>query len=166
MQNSRRDTLPAPWTAQPITWAGGIIGVGFARETDLLLVATHDGRGVVNCLTGEMIARDRDPSFLLDEKTRKVPGIGPLAGEEIVIAGKIYGGTLSNKTKDGWVLRGELSNRSDDSIWLLPPIDDVNTITRPMLFTGFIPEIRVFGFSPTGRCFIIGTGAEVFSFAR
>lgn len=90
-------------------------------------------------------------------------GIGPLAGQEILIAGGIYGGALAKATDDGWRLEGELSNSSDDKIQLLPPID---IDCEPRTFTGFIPEPRVFGFSPTGRSFVIGTGAEVFTFAR
>lgn len=81
-----------------------------------------------------------------------------------MIAGPIYGGTLPTETQDGWRLSGRLTNSSDDILILLPPADQ--TGGRPTTFTGFFPEVRVFGFSPTGRSFVIGTEAEVYIFAR
>lgn len=137
--------------------------MGFAEDTDLLLVATHDGRGVIDCITGQLVARDPDPSFTFDEERRTVEGIGPLAGKGITIAGVIYGGALPHETDDGWRLMGYLSNSSDDLVQLLPPSGAPGEMAT---FTDFVPEVRVFGFSPTGRSFVIGTGAEVFTFAR
>lgn len=151
------------WPTRHVIRAGGLFGVGFANGSDLLLIATQDGRGVVDCISGELLARDPDPLFSFDEHSRRAEGIGPIAGQEILIAGEIYGGTLPRSTDDGWRLDGELSNNSDDEIQLIAPI---GTVGEPGMFTGFIPEIRVFGFSPTGRSFVIGTGAEVFTFAR
>jgi hypothetical protein len=104
--------------------------------------------------------------FPFDEQSRKVPGIGPPAGFEVVIAGEVYGGTLPNGTADGWGLQGELSNSSDDILWLMPPGSGPGVLKEPTMFTDFIPEMRVFGFSPTGRSFVIGTGAEILIFAR
>lgn len=151
------------WPARHIVRAGGLFGVGFAANTDLLLVATHAGRGVIDCVSGELVARDRDPSFPFDEQSRRAEGIGPIGGQEIPLAGEIYGGTLSHETNDGWRLVGQLSNNSDDVIQLIAPI---GTSNEAGTFTGFVPEVRAFGFSPTGRSFVIATGAEVFTFAR
>lgn len=137
--------------------------MGFAAVSDLLLVATHDGRSVIDCATGELLARDADPFFSFDESKRTAKGIGPLAEQEILIAGPIYGGALPDRTQDDWRLSGHLTDSSNDVLTLLPPTNDASA---PSSFTGFIPEIRVFGFSPTGRSFIIGTGAEVYTFAR
>jgi hypothetical protein len=151
------------WPIRHIVRAGGLFGVGFGDRSDLLLIVTHDGRGVIDCISGELIARDPDPSFPFDEHTRKAEGIGPMADQDILIAGEIYGGALLRQTGDGWRLQGELLNNSDDEIQLLAP---VGTTDEPRKFTGFVPEVRVFGFSPTGRSFVIATGAEVFTFAR
>lgn len=156
-------TAALPWVSRHIVRAGGLIGVGFAAASDLLLVATHDGRGVVDCVTGELLARDHDPLFPFDEDRRTAQGIGPLADQEISIAGPIYGGALPTQTQDGWRLSGPLTNSSDNVVTLLPPPDNAG---EPSTFTGFVPEVRVFGFSPTGRSFVIGTGAEVYTFAR
>ena len=153
---------PLPWKSHPLVRSGGLVGAGFADDTDMLLVVTHDGRGVIDCLSGTLIARDSDPDFPLDEDSLKVAGIGPLAGQQITIAGEIYGGSLLNTTNDGWALTGKLTNSSNDVVTLAPPPDTGDDFK----FTDFIPEIRVFGFSPTGRSFIIGTGADVSIFAR
>lgn len=162
MSNSQ-STAATPWPSRHTVRAGGLIGVGFGVASDLLLVATHDGRGVVDCATGKLLARDDDPLFHFDEDTRAAQGVGPLADEEIIIAGPIYGGTLPLETQDGWRLSGRLTNSSDDVVTLLPPTEH---ISEPSTFTGFVPEVRLFGFSPTGRSFVIGTGAEVYIFAR
>lgn len=161
---SKSQKIPAtPWASRHIVRAGGLIGVGFGAASDLLLVATHDGRGVVDCATGELLARDDDPLFKFDEDTRTTQGVGPLADQEVIIAGPIYGGTLTTETQDGWRLSGRLTNSSDDVVTLFPPTEETS---EPSTFTGFVPEVRLFGFSPTGRSFVIGTGAEVYTFAR
>ncbi len=157
------DDADSRWPTRHIIRAGGLFGVGFANGSDLLLIATHDGRGVVDCVSGEMIARDPDPAFPFDEDSREAEGIGPIAGQQILIAGEVYGGSLSQATEDGWRLTGQLSNSSEDKIQLFAP---AGAPDEASIFTGFVPEIRVFGFSPTGRSFVIGTGAEVFIFAR
>lgn len=156
-------TAATPWVSRHLVRVGGLIGIGFAADSDLLLVASHDGRGVIDCVTGELLARDDDPLFPFDEDTQMVYGVGPLADQEVRIAGPVYGGTLPTETQDGWSLLGGLTNSSDDAVVLLPPTAQGG---EPHTFTGFVPEVRVFGFSPTGRSFVIGTGAEVYTFAR
>ena len=142
--------------------AGGLVAVGFGEGSDLALVVTHDGRGLIDCLTGEKVARDA-ATIYPDEQTFRIEGIGPLAGTSVATAG-IDGGELRLETDDGWLLDGRLSNSSDDEIRLLPPKPSEST--EPAIFAGFMPEVRVYGFSPTGRSFIIATGAEVFVYAR
>ena len=161
-----RSVPPAPWKSLGVVLTGGLIGVGFAENSDLLLVVTHDGRGVIDCTTGIRVARDRSPDFDFGENDRSVEGVGPLAGTNVCVAGSIYGGALPPVTDDGWVLEGILTNRSDDLIRLLPPTRGEASTDAVTEFTDFVPEVRVFGFSPTGNSFVIGTGADVSVFAR
>lgn len=155
--------LPEPWRQRGTVMTGGLVGVGFGEGSDLALVVTHNGRGLIDCLRGERVARD--PMVIYpDAETLHVEGIGALAGVTIAIAG-IEGGELCRRTGDNWVLDGEITNSSDDMIRLVPPTATAHS-SRPAIFTNFVPEVRTFGFSPTGRSFVIATGAEVFVFAR
>lgn len=151
----------SPWELRATVMAGGLVGVGFGHDSDFLLIVTHDGRGVVDCATGLKIARDRAAVYP-DEQTLEIEGVGPLTGLTIRVAG-IFGGALCTRTPDGWQLEATLTNSSDDLLRLLPPEPGS---AGPLLFTGFVPEVRAAGFSPTGRSFVIATGAEVFVFAR
>jgi hypothetical protein len=49
---------PPPWIASAVHAIGGLTEIGFADDTDLLLVVSHQGRGVLDCHTGQRIARD------------------------------------------------------------------------------------------------------------
>ncbi|MGW4027238.1 hypothetical protein ACWEEL_38775, partial [Streptomyces sp. NPDC005009] len=60
---------PAPW--RPVfeytygVAVGGLLGIGFATHPDsghdLVMVVSSDGHGLFDAVTGEKIARDRDP---------------------------------------------------------------------------------------------------------
>ncbi|CAL9278235.1 hypothetical protein SUDANB5_06766 [Streptomyces sp. SudanB5_2050] len=76
-QRALRDRLlAAPVIAPPAPWrpvfdyaygvpVGGLLGIGFASHPasgrDLVMVVSHDGHGLFDAVTGEKIARDRDP---------------------------------------------------------------------------------------------------------
>ena len=73
---------------------GGLTDLGFSKSSPYLLVISSQGRGVIDCQTGEKVARDYDemgdwfnPQQLLCQ------GIGPLASEWIQTCG-INGGGL------------------------------------------------------------------------
>ena len=80
---------PAPWGRRQGTWiVGGALQVGYAEDSDLLLVLSHAGRGVFDCLTGEKVARDRDKDpGTFDLRKLTVRGFGPLEGRIIRTAG-------------------------------------------------------------------------------
>lgn len=106
-QQQRRDRfLAAPVMPAPSSWrlvleapVGGLQGIGFAADpisgNDLVMVVSLDGHGLFDAFTGEKIARDRDPDP--DSSTPDAdpdlacPGLGPLAGQRIRIAG-LFGG--------------------------------------------------------------------------
>src|SRR5437588_3377906 len=78
---------------------GGLTEIGFTPDTPLLLVVSHQGRGVIDCETGERVARD--PSAVYPDwfdKTRIAAlGIGPLADRWISVFG-----LAGDATADGW----------------------------------------------------------------
>jgi hypothetical protein len=82
---------------------GGLTEVGFGDDSDLLLIVSSQGRGVVDCRTGERVARDRaDPDdSWYDERRLLAEGIGPLEGKTIRLAG-LHGGGLLNCGQQGW----------------------------------------------------------------
>src|SRR5579884_2349605 len=101
---------PPPWKRLAYWPVGGLICVGYAADSDLLLVITHSGRGVFDCARNEKVARDYDALYEhIDPVHLTAKGIGPLTGESIRIAG-IYGGGLTRRTHDHWRLEELLTD--------------------------------------------------------
>lgn len=102
---------PAPWTAvsENRTPIGGLQGIGFGIHPDaghdLVMVVSTAGHGLFDAVTGEKIARDRDPdpetSTPDDARDLACPGLGPLKGTRVRIAG-LFGGGLHSTSGDGW----------------------------------------------------------------
>jgi hypothetical protein len=97
--------LPAlpPWKLMGSHAIGGLTEVGFADNTDLLLIVSRQGRGVIDCRTGQRVAHDRtepDDNWY-DERRLRALGSGPLEGSLIRLAG-LHGGGLLNCGRDGW----------------------------------------------------------------
>ncbi len=107
--------MPAPEPWRPVldrrTPVGGLLGIGFAVDPDsghdLVMVVSRDGHGLFDAVTGEKVARDRDPDP--DTSTPDAspeltcPGLGPIEGTPVRIAG-LFGGGLHSTTPDGWTL--------------------------------------------------------------
>jgi hypothetical protein len=51
---------PSPWRRTGSFAIGGLTDVGFGAHSDLLLVISHQGRGVFDCLSGVRVARNND----------------------------------------------------------------------------------------------------------
>lgn len=116
----RERFLAVPETSPPAPWGpvldrripiGGLLGIGFAVAPDtghdLVMVISVDGHGLFDTVTGEKIARDHDP--VPDDSTPDAvpdlscPGLGPITGTRVAIAG-LFGGGLHTTTLDGWSL--------------------------------------------------------------
>lgn len=102
----KRQDPPAPWKIFSYA-VGGLSCVGYAPDSDLLLALSPTGRGVFDCLSGERVARQRVDEAgdwdILDRRRLTAPGIGPLDGKSIRVAG-IWGGGLPVMSPDGWEL--------------------------------------------------------------
>ncbi|QDT94311.1 hypothetical protein [Gimesia algae] len=90
----REAESPVGWERVVSMAVGGLTDLGFSKNSPHLLVISSQGRGVIDCQTGEKVARDYDetgdwfkPQQLLCQ------GIGPLASEWIQTCG-INGGGL------------------------------------------------------------------------
>ena len=159
---------PPPWREVPAIAIGGVRSVGFQPDSDLLLVVSEQGRGVIDCNTGKKLARDHDEYFE-DEIRLEAEGIGPMSGQRIRISG-LHGGGLPNSTSDMWSL---------DAVTLAWP-EQLLILVEPgsWLYGGLYgkpdnlwkvfadSEIRAQGFSPTGRSLVIATSSEIQIYAR
>lgn len=149
---------------------GGLTDVGFADATDFLICMSADGLGVFDCLTGERVARDRDGNFAFDTGNLLVDGIGPLEGQRVRTA-RLAGGGLAVGTDDGWSVERHPFAFPDAEVFIAPPGQSLlwtqqGKEVRLCKLGGFVTELRAYGFSPTGRSFVIATSSDVMMFMR
>ncbi|GAA3216731.1 hypothetical protein [Actinocorallia longicatena] len=172
--------VPAPPPWEPVldsrTPIGGLLGIGFAVHPrdgrDLVMVVSADGHGLFDASTGEKIARDRDP----DPETSTpdassdltCPGLGPVAGTRVHIAG-LFGGGLHHTTPDGWALDVVTPEWPDDRV-LLSFGGDIHT---DMPGDGWwhvlhvsCSTFRAAGFSPSGRTLAVATSSDLTLWTR
>src|SRR4051812_30364334 len=93
---------PKPWLKVGTIAVGGLRTAGFERESELLLIVSDAGRGVVDCRSGSKLARD-DEEYFEGERCLEAQGIGPLQGQTLRMSG-LFGGGLPTFTNDGWSL--------------------------------------------------------------
>ena len=159
---------PPPWKLVLNSTIGGLLAVGFAENSDELLVVSSQGRGMFNCLSGDRIARDDDAMYHnSDSSGMTVPGIGKHSTSTIPVAG-IHGGGLLAGSSDGWSL---------DVVQLPWPIhvlfltadfkhsfDASAQVSK--ICTDEPCEYRAAGFSPTGQSFVVATSGELTIYSR
>ncbi|RBM16486.1 hypothetical protein [Streptomyces sp. PT12] len=165
---------PAPWRPvfhpRPTVPIGGLLGIGFAPDPaaghDLVMVVSQGGHGVFDTTTGKLRARDRDPDPDVSDPVGPLltcPGLGPLAGAQIRIAG-LHGGGLHATTDDGWSLDvvspdwphhrvllstdGGLCHGPAGGVWW------------HIHHTSHAP-LRTAGFSPTGHTLAVATATDL-----
>jgi len=161
---------PPPWRQLRACGVGGLTDVGFLDSTDMLLVMSHDGRGVFDCLTGERLARDRSREFEFDTANLLARGIGALGDRLIRTAGP-YGGGLAVQTADGWRLERLTLVWPHDYLFLTPPGHHVlgaafnkpGDVTR---LPAMISEWRASAFSPTGKAMVVATSSQLDIYRR
>jgi len=165
----RETPPPGPWRKVPTRLVGGLTDVGFLDSSDTLIVVSHDGRGVFDCVTGERLARDPSNDFEFDRANLLARGIGLLAGHLIRTAG-LHGGGLALQTPDGWQLECLTLAWPRDDLFLAPPghwvlgraFGKPADVTRLPVFS----TLHAFGFSPTGRSMVVATSSELDIYSR
>jgi hypothetical protein len=160
----------APITPEPSPWrrfdfaVGGLTDIGFAEDTDFLIVLSGQGRAVFDCTTGERVERDYDPEFPQDYWNLTTQGFGVLEGQVIHTAG-LAGGGLSRGTSDGWMIHRFTFHWPEEVLLLTPPghwiYGNVHSMGSDFYRLGAELEVRAFGFSPTGRSLVIATGSDL-----
>jgi hypothetical protein len=166
--------MPAPEPWRPVldnrTPVGGLLGIGFATDPgtghDLVLVVTHDGHGLFDACTGEKIARDRDPdpdTCMPDDVHLVCPGIGPIAGVPVRIAG-LFGGGLHRTAPGSWTVDVVSPEWPHERVLLStgrgftqgPPGE-----TWWHVFDANYSELRAAGFSPSGQTLAVATSSDL-----
>jgi hypothetical protein len=159
---------PSPWRKISMVAVGGLRAVGFDRESELLLVVSYAGRGVINCTTGERIARD-DSEYFEDTRHLEAKGIGPLEGLTLRVAGG-QGGGLPTSTQDGWSVEVLTREWPEQEVLILEPFASLFDFLqrKPSRFhkVAMESELRAFGFSYTGRTFIVASSSDILIFGR
>ncbi|MFJ2007517.1 hypothetical protein ACWHLZ_28820 [Streptomyces chartreusis] len=163
---------PEPWRRVAFEPVGGLLGIGFASHPDsgrdLVMVVSHDGHGLFDAVTGEKIARDRDPDPV-DSTPDAVadlscPGLGPVAGGRVRIAG-LFGGGLHTTTEDGWTLEVVAPAWPNERVLLSGdgglPHSGPHGERWWHIFHSNYSELRAAGFSPSGRTIAVATSSDL-----
>ncbi|MFJ8908272.1 hypothetical protein ACIRIU_25255 [Streptomyces sp. NPDC102351] len=172
---------PAPW--RPVfehtygTSVGGLLGIGFASHPesshDLVMAVSHDGHGLFDAVTGEKIARDRAPNP--EDSTPDAvadlscPGLGPITGSRVHIAG-LFGGGQHTTTEDGWHLGVVTPAWPNERILL--SIDGGLPHAGPHgekwwhIFHSNYSTFRAAGFSPSGQTIAVATSSDLSLWTR
>ncbi|WP_443749515.1 hypothetical protein [Asticcacaulis solisilvae] len=154
-----------PWRKAVCASVGGLKAIGYADNSDLLLVTSSQGRGVFDGRSGQRLARDDNPSFSEDMGNCQAEGIGPLAGKMIRMAGLAGGGLAT--WSDGWSLEVLPLSWPDEKILLFPKLkslwDDRHALDGVAKIE--VDVMRAFGFSPTGKSFAVASSSYVMIYA-
>jgi len=160
--------LPQPWQKVKVFAVGGLRSIGFDRESELLLIVSSTGRGVVDCLSGQRVARD-DSEYYEDERYLEAVGIGPLRGKILRVSG-LHGGGLPTTTDDGWSVELITLDWPAYEILLLEPFASLYDSLRgkPSRFhkIGHELELRACGFSYSGHSFVVATPSDITIYGR
>ena len=150
--------VPSAWRPTGAPEVGGLRGIGFDEESELLLIESAGGKEVFDCTTGERVAHDPEAASTFAEEVRlESHGVGPLDGKVIRVCG-LFGGGLPLMTLDGWSV--ELVHHSWPhvaSLVLTPPgaslWDPAKARNCCKLAETEAP--LAFGFSHTGRSIVL-----------
>ncbi|MFE6161604.1 hypothetical protein ACFQ7F_22140 [Streptomyces sp. NPDC056486] len=170
-------TAPDPWLRVAFAPVGGLLGIGFASHPedgrDLVMVVSRDGHGLFDTVTGEKIARDRDPD--LEDSTPdgvadlSCPGLGPISGVRVRIAG-LFGGGFHTTTRDGWTLEVVTPAWPNDRVLLSGdgglPHSGPHGEGWWHIFHSNYSELRAFGFSPSGMTIAVATSSDISLWTR
>jgi hypothetical protein len=159
---------PSPWRKVGEYAIGGLLAIGYAPQSDYLLVASSQGRGVFDVAQGEKVARDADTSNnWLNEIQLTAIGIGPISSQVIRIGG-LLGGGLPLMTHDGWRLEVVTAPWPQTNVFLVKPHASLYQQAEngiKVAVSGAC-EFRAAGFSETGNSFAVATSCDLTLFSR
>lgn len=162
LKQIRSAESPVGWERVVILHVGGLTDLGFSKSSPHLLIISSQGRGVVDCQTGQKVARDyAETGDWFNPQQLTCQGIGPIASELIQTCG-IHGGGLP------W------GNQFGESIELLSanwPVYDLYFCSdyQSPLITGAAgscckidsEHLRAFGFSWCGHFLVSANSSDL-----
>lgn len=162
------DAPKRPWQKVGVIAVGGLRTIGFDRNSELLLVVSSAGRGIIDCTNCTKIARD-DAEYYDGEEFLEAEGIGSLEGKIIRVAG-VIGGGLPNNTQDGWALEVVTLDWPEHDVLLVEPFSSIydSLYGKQAKFRKIAreSELRAFGFSYTGKSLVIATSSGITVYGR
>jgi hypothetical protein len=160
---------PASWRQVGVYAVGGLTEVGYADDTDLLLVVSGNGRGVFDARTGVRVAREPEgeDDGWYDPVRLTAAGVGPLVGVKVRLAG-LHGGGLPVTTADGWSVQLAFPDWPAGMVVLEPPGAAVlvNHLSAGCVRIADLDVYMACGFSPTGRTLAVAEGHTLQLFSR
>ncbi|MDR2213085.1 MAG: hypothetical protein LBE21_05610 [Pseudomonadales bacterium] len=158
---------PLPWRKVATLAIGGLNSVGFDRNSELLMVLSSQGRGVIDCRSGDKVARDYNEYYA--NGYLEADGIGPLYGNTIRIF-LLSAGGLPAYTHDGWSVEFATLDWPVKDIFLVEPNSFLlaSLYGKPEKFTKIGTEYEpvMCGFSYSGNSLVIATSSDVAIFSR
>ena len=155
--------MPNPWRAVTLPHVGGVFAIGLSPDGDFLLILSVAGRGVIRCYDGAKVARDynEDEGAWLDRPRLQAEGIGPLAGQQIRVAGSFIGGGLARMTDDGWSMHAAAPQWPNAVVWCEKP--DEKGFYEDGLFWKLWDwdEPFAYGFSENGKTAVIACSNSI-----
>lgn len=161
------------WKHQNTYAIGGLENVGYANGQDLLIVLSTQGEGIFDCIKGEKIARLNNGSDWwndFDKETNSIKGFDILNNIEIRTFGLYGDDKLPKSTEDGWMLLTS-EPEPDDSPFERYLVSKVYLVSPDKMHKTIVAkdgacELRAFGFSSTGKSFIVATSCELIIYSR
>lgn len=158
---------PVGWTFRGNFSISGFEYFGFDESSDLLLVVSSGGRGIIDLAKAEKISRDYSDDFDLDETLLICKGFDVLEDKSIKLAGK-YGGSIL-----------PISNKFGDSLQRVSPLYPCEDIIYQPAFEDCLIEghnkncVRIYrgflycyGFSFSGNYFVIADDGGILFWER
>jgi hypothetical protein len=160
---------PRPWREIGTVHVGGLRAIGFDRSSELFLIVSIAGRGVIDGVSGSKVARDVSEYFE-GELLLEAEGIGPLQGITLRVAG-LFGGGLPTFTADGWSVEVVPLKWPTPEVLLLEPFASLydslqGKKSRFHKLRSESDPVRACGFSYSGRTLVVATSSGVTIYGR
>jgi hypothetical protein len=158
---------PEPWARLGDVPIIGITEIGFAEDSELLLVLSGHGREVIDCRSLARPARDysmEHRSAWYGRHDLIGMGFGPLSNRHVALSGA-FGGGLPTVTRDGWGAARVPVDWPDEYLLLVAPFSSIRHPSAQFWKLLASRDSVAWGFSYSGRSLVAATveGVSIFS---